>query len=177
MRHKIIIAAVVLLSFTSVALALNPDTMELTVTPGVTYSVSISSNGGYNFGTVDIGQSTMTTTGITVSNNGNTSSKWQLKCDNTANWTAAAASAADTFNLRALFNAAQPADSGFTATTDDVLSSGYTSASVTVYAGDQSAENVAASGTKTVWFRLAMPTSSATSNQQKVRVYINAVAP
>ena len=51
----------------------NPDTMTVTVTPGVSYAVFITSPEaqGYDFTTVNIGQSTVSTKAIPVQNVGN----------------------------------------------------------------------------------------------------------
>jgi hypothetical protein len=154
------------------AMAANPATMVLRVTPGVTRDVTLST-GVVDFGTLNLGTTNnIFSTSVTVTNNGNITSTFALRTSNSANWTAGAAAGADVFNLRAIFNgntAAVAANFG----AEDDLTTTSTASSATVYSnGVQSGLNVPAAGARGLWFRLNMPTSSSVATQQDIGVEI-----
>src|SRR5690348_4839099 len=101
------------------AQAVNPDTMVVSVTPGgVTYSVAITSAmlSGYQFGTVNIAATTISTAAVVVTNNGNIAEYFAMKVSNTSpdNWTPVAGTpASDQFKLMAYLSSAQPLDASF----------------------------------------------------------------
>src|SRR5205807_2268951 len=97
--------------------AQQPDTMTLSVTPGgITYSVQITSvnSSGYQFGTVNIGATTVSTAAITVANTGggNVSEYFEMKAGVSTPAHRAPQSGApgtDQFRLTGELNASQPA--------------------------------------------------------------------
>src|SRR5262249_43253012 len=92
--------------------AFQPDTMTLSVTPGnVTFSVVITSvnASGYQFGTVNIGATSISTAAIVVSNSGgsNVSEYFGMKVGNSSpdNWAPqSGAPGTDQFRLIGEFN-------------------------------------------------------------------------
>jgi len=155
-----IIAAVVLAGWVGVAQAVNPDTMVVSVTPTVTYSVSIASPmvQGYAFGNVALSFTTISTVAIVVSNNGNVSEYFSLAISNSSpgTWTPQAAAGANQFSMRAHFTGAggaQPADATFAT----ALTTGVPGAAAALYG--QASTKTNAATTNNLWLRLAMPTS------------------
>src|SRR5258708_1046572 len=98
--------------------ALNPDTITVSVTPTVTYAVPITSanSNGYQFQSVALGATTVSTSAITLTNSGNVSEYFSMAISNsTGSWTATAGAAGqDTFRMIAELSATQPgAAAGF----------------------------------------------------------------
>ena len=147
----------------------NPDTMTVSVTPSVTYGVSISSvNGsGYQFQTVALGATTVSTKAITLTNTGNVSEYFSMAISNTSgSWSAVTAGAPgqDQFRLTAELAANQPVEgSGFktgTAPGGDSLANPPVPATASgLYANGGSQSKTAAAGTSNLWLQLEMPTS------------------
>ena len=93
--------------------AATTDTMTVSVTPTVTYGVTISSPfaQGYVFGSIALGASTLSTVAITLNTTGATGPEYfGLSVSNTSgNWTAtASAPGQDTFRLGAKMGVGQP---------------------------------------------------------------------
>src|SRR6185437_4534568 len=102
--HRVLAAGLLLATLGVVrqAQAANPDAMQVSVTPNVTYAVTITSvnASGYDFGTVALNATTQSTAAITVSNSGNIGEYFSMAISNTSgNW-AAVASAPTTDNFR-----------------------------------------------------------------------------
>lgn len=157
------------------ASAVNPDTIVISVTPSVTYSVSITSPmvQGYQFGTVALGATTISTVAITVANNGNVAQYFAMAISNSSpgTWTPQAAAAADQYNMRAYFNTTQPASATFV----DNLTTSVPGAGATLYGQASTKTNAAAS--KNLWLRLAMPTSiTGAASAQTMTLTINGQA-
>lgn len=167
-------AVVLLPHFGGVAFAANPATISVTVT---IQNLSVSATGPIAFGTVVAGSQTVSTSGSTVTNNGNVVETYSLNLTNPASWTAvqAAPSAAEEYALLAIFNAAAPAATDF-GYTNDALSTTSTACTGTKFAGDQTGVSVATSGTRSLWFRFNAPTSTAVSSQQTITVTVTAAA-
>ena len=94
----------------------------VSVTPGnPTYAVSITSPevGGYDFGSVNLGASTISTLGIVVKSSGTISEYFAMSVTADGGWTPvvvdSAAPAYNKFELQGHFAAAQPLDSSFDA--------------------------------------------------------------
>jgi hypothetical protein len=161
------------LSFlTTEALAANPATLVLRVTPGVTRDVTVST-GVVAYGSLALGSTNnIFGTSVTVTNSGNVTSTFALRTSNSANWTAGAAAGADVFNLRAIFNGATAAVAANFGAEDDLTTTS-TASSATVYSnGVQTGVGVPASGARGLWFKLNMPTSSSVSTQQDIGVEV-----
>jgi len=145
------------LGLSGAAHAVNPDTMVVSVTPSVTYSVSIASPmvQGYQFGTVALGATTISTVAIVVNNNGNVSEYFSMSISNASpgTWTPAGSAGADQFSMLAHFAATQPASATFT----DALTGSVPGAAATLYG--QSSTKTNASANRNLWLKLLMPTS------------------
>ena len=132
--------------------------MQISVSPQVTYGVTISSPyaSGYNFSNVALGATTLSTLAITLNTTGATGPEFfGLSISNTSgNWTATtSAPGQDTFRMGAAM-----------ATTQPLMANTSTYLSVPPFSGagqylySQGAATAVA-GTQKVWLRLEMPTS------------------
>lgn len=166
------------------AMAALTDTVVLTVTPTGTKSVSIDL-ANFDFGPLVLGTTDNLSSSATVTNDGNIVSTWALRISaNDGTWTAATGAqspAADRYKLMALFDdpavGGAPVTGNFDTTNDVVVSAAAgagTLSSATVYSGDQTGESVTVGGTRGLWFRLDMPTSSSVSTQRSFTVEIEA---
>lgn len=157
--------------------AVNPDTMTLSVTPLVTYAVAVTSvnAGGYQFGTVALGASTVSTAAISVRNAGNISEYFALAVSNSSpdGWTPGTGGTAATnqFGLIAEFAASPPASSAFLVT--DALGTAVPGTAAALYG--QAATKTAANGAKSLWLKLNMPTglSVGTGGAQTMTLSVN----
>lgn len=164
--------AVGLLAMAGSAMAANPASLVLRVTPGVTRDVTLST-GVVTFGTLALGTTNnIFGTSVTVTNSGNVTSTFALRTTNSLNWTAGAAAGADVFNLRAIFNGATVAVAANFGAEDDLTGTS-TASSATVYSnGVQTGLGVPAAAARGLWFKLNMPTSSSVSTQQDIGVEV-----
>lgn len=166
-------AALVLALGTGTAWAGNPATISVTVT---IQNLSVSASGPIAFGTVVAATSTVSGGASTVTNDGNVTETFSLQLTNPATWTAVgAAPAAEQYALLAEFNNAAPAVGGFTYATHSLTTSSVAS-SATQFAGNQTGLSVAASGTRSLWFRFDAPTTTAVTTQQTITVTLTAAA-
>jgi hypothetical protein len=154
----------------------NPDTMTITVTPGgVTYAVAITSPEvqGYDFGTVTIGQTTISTKSISVQNFGNISEFLSLGVQDTTpavGWTNAAAPANVTYTMQGLFQAGQPLSANFAGASNNVPSAPPGTASGKFGEGTTKTLPLAS---QTLWLQLQMPTGVAENAQHTLVLSIN----
>lgn len=169
-----LLIALGLVLFAGPALAANPATISVTVT---IQNLSVSASGPIAFGTVVAGSQTVSTSGSTVTNDGNVTETYSISITNPAGWTAvqAAPSAAEEYALLAQFNAAAPTAVSFSYA-NHALSTTSTASSGTQFAGDQTGLSVATSGTRSLWFRFNAPTSTAVTSQQTITVTVTAAA-
>src|SRR5437764_348423 len=138
--------------------ALQPDTMTLSVTPGnITFSVQITSvnPSGYQFGTVNLGATTISTAAIVLNNSGggNVSEYFGMKVGNSApdGWTPqAGAPGTDQFRLIGELNATQPASASFVV--GDAVTGAFPGAAATLYG--QASTKTTLAGSKNLWVRL-----------------------
>ena len=158
---RVLIAGLVMLGvggLTRQARAATSDTMSISVSPQVTYGVTISSPfaQGYVFGSIALGASTLSTVAITLNTTGATGPEYfGLSVSNTSgNWTSTVgAPGQDTFRLGAKMAATQPLIGN---TTDFLVAPPYTGVAQGIY-NQGTATSVG--GTQKVWLRLEMPTS------------------
>jgi hypothetical protein len=181
MKMKKFLAAVGLMTglmvLAGTAMAANPATFTLRVTPGVTRDVTLSS-ALYDFGTISIGGSTITPTAVTVTNSGNVTETFALRTSNSANWAPGAAAGADVFHLSALFHSSLPVAGNFGAEDDvlNVAAPGTLADNATVYtiSGAYNGAGVNATSSRDLYFKLDMPTSTTSSAQQDINVLVAA---
>ncbi len=156
--QKVLTTGLVLLgigAFAVRAQAATTDTMTVSVSPTVTYGVTISSPyaSGYNFGNVALAATTMSTLAIVLNTTGATGPEYfGLSISNTSGgWTSTVGSPAqDQFRMSAKIAASQPLASN----TTHYLSAGpFAGAAEMLYS--QTMTPVA--GTANVWLKLEMP--------------------
>jgi hypothetical protein len=154
--------------------AANPATISVTVT---IQNLSVSATGPIAFGTVVAGSETVSGSASTVTNDGNVTETYSLSLTNPASWTAvqAAPSAAEEYALLAKFNSSAPTAASFSYA-NHALSTTSVASSGTKFAGDETGLSVAASGTRSLWFRFNAPTSTAVTTQQTITVTVTAAA-
>ena len=180
---SILIAGVLVMGLgllSKVQAAGNPDTMTISVTPSVSYAVTITSvnPSGYQFGTVALAASTISTWAIGVRNTGTIWEYFSMAVGNSSPdaWTPGAAGTAanNVFGLIGEFNATQPADASFVG--GDALTGSIPGAAAALYG--QASTKTAVNGTKNLWLKLNMPTSLSvgTGGAQTMVVSINGQA-
>lgn len=147
------------LGLTKSAQAASSDTIRVSVTPSVTYAVTITSvnASGYDFGTVALNSTTQSTAAITVTNSGNVSEYFGIAISNTSgSWTpTASAPSTDNFRMGAVLNAGtQPAVSGFS----DYLTTAIPGVAASLYGQTATTPT----NNKKLWLKLEMPQNLAT---------------
>jgi len=160
------------------AMAANPDTITLSVTPGnVAYGVSITSPmaEGYVFGTVNLGATTLSTAAIAVQNSGTISEYFSLKVSNSSpdSWTPLSADGTpdhNEFELLGRFNSTQPTSATFSAT-DDIVDGSFEDPAAAKFG--QASTKTAPSNSQNLWLKLIMPTTVSSSSQQTLTLSIN----
>jgi hypothetical protein len=160
--------------------AQQPDTMTLSVTPGgITFSVQITSvNGsGYQFGTVNIAATTVSTASITVANTGggNVSEYFGMKVSNSApdNWAPqSGAPGTDQFRLTGELVTNQPAIGTGGFPTTDAVTGSFPANAAALYG--QASTKTAVAGSKKLWLQLEMPAqlSAGTGGAQTMTLFI-----
>ena len=173
-RWIAVLAVLLSAGLSSAAYAANSATISVTVT---IQNLSVSATGPVAFGTVVAGSQTVSGSASTVSNDGNVTETFSLGLTNLSSWTAvqAAPSSAEEYALLAQFNAAAPTAGSFTYA-NHALSTGSLASSGSKFAGDQTGLSVAASGTRSLWFRFNAPTSTSMTTQQNITVTLTASA-
>lgn len=135
----------------------NPDSMTISVTPLVTYGVTISSVSinGYNFGNVALGATTQSTAAIVITNSGNASEYFSMAVSNTSgNWAAVSGvPGQDEFRLMAQLASSQPAVGSFT---DALTNLPVPGAAAALYG---QSGRTAPTDSANLWLRLEMPTT------------------
>jgi len=168
-----LLTAALVLGLASLAAAGNPATISVTVT---IQNLSVSATGPVAFGTVVAGTQSVSTSGSTLTNDGNVTETYSLSLTNPSGWTAKqAAPGVEEYALNAEFNSSAPTGASFTYASH-ALSTVSTAASGTKFAGDQNGLSVPVSGTRTLWFRFDAPSSTAVTSQQTVSVTVTASA-
>jgi hypothetical protein len=160
----------------------NPDTMQVTVTPGnITYGVQITSDSGvgYNFGSVDMGASTVSTKAIGVKNTGNISAYFSISISNSQpdGWTPINSGVPGNnqflmFSRLQTTGASQPASAAFDVNLDTA-----TASVPSVAAGRYGqASKTPPDTSKDLWLKLIMPATVTTASGQSMVLTINGQA-
>jgi hypothetical protein len=164
----------------SKAQAANPDTMSLFVTPsGFTYAVSIASPEvqGYDFTSVAINATTISTKAITVTNTGNISEYFSLAVNDITGggngWTNSTSNGNKTYVMQGLIQSAQPANATFAGATNNVPAA--VPGTAASHFG-QGTTQVAPLGTGNVWLQLLMPTGVSDTGQHTLVLSVNGQA-
>lgn len=173
----IAIAAMLMLSMGFSALANAAETANVTVkvTVAVPISVSVDTT-ELVLGTVAINGAVVSTTPITVTNNGGgLAETYSLSLSNPSGWTASgSAPGAETYVLDAAFSGSV---SGITWNeANHALSTIAVASSATKFAGDQTGLSVPNAGVRKLWFKFKAPASTAVTTEQGIAVTITAAA-
>jgi hypothetical protein len=142
-------------------------------------SVSLSTH-SYNFGTVNLANTTVSTLAVTVTNGGNTTETYSLSVATTGAQTVwgvkvATPTTLDKFVLFGLFNSVQPSSNTFLV--NDVILTTPTASTASIYKGDQSGLNTAIGSSQKLWMRLDMPLTTSTTVQQQMNLTVTASSP
>jgi len=160
------------------------QTANITVTVTVRYiSVAVSPN-SYDFGFVDAGTYTVSSSSITVTNDGNDTEDFKLQITTSPTaWTVVETDADpgnEEYKLLGLFNSSQPTSADITGDavgegTDDIIfESAQKNCDTTNFAGDQDGDDVPASGSINLWFEFGAPSSTTETGQQSIVVTVSA---
>ncbi len=163
-----------ILGAASVAHASNPATISVTVT---IQNLSVSTSGAIAFGTVVAGSQTVSGSGSTITNDGNVTETFSMSLTNPSTWIAvqAAPASAEEYALLMQFNSSAPTAVSFTYA-NHALSTASVTSSGTKFAGNQTGLSVAASGSRSAWFRFNAPVTTAVTAQQNITVTVTASA-
>lgn len=134
----------------------------------------------YDFGTVNMAATTVSTSALTVSNIGNVTETYSLSVATSGAsgiWgvNVATPTVMDRFALFGGFNATAPAATAFNNV--DVITNTPTASAANVYAQGQSGVSTAIGSTRDLWFRLDMPPTTSTTSQQQMTVTVTASTP
>ncbi len=147
------------------------------VAQGTILSVSVDSD-TYDFGTFLAAQSTITARPIVVTNTGNITQKYLLKAaTGTVNspWSLGDGRGNDVIVLNGLFNSGRPTDGNFEAVGSTIaVADAVAGTAGGNFAGDENGDSVPIGANRNVWFRLGMPLSTSTTDQQIVQFTITA---
>jgi len=140
-------------------------------------SVSISTD-TYNFGELTGNSSAVSTANITVSNDGNVTETYSIKCSSSTGWTPDSSPGIEKFTLQTAFHPSQPNNDDISWKAEDVLTESLQKCTTAVFSIDnsQNGVNVPAfqSNIKDFWLRIKTPLSTATTTQQSIKVTISA---
>jgi hypothetical protein len=142
-------------------------------------SITLSTH-SYNFGTVNMAATTVSTTAITVTNGGNATQTYSLSVATTGAQTVWGVKTAtptihDQFVMFGQFNSVQPSSSTFVI--GDVVLTSATASSASVYAGDETGLSTPIGAARHLWVRLNMPLTTSTTNQQQMNLTVTASSP
>ncbi|MFA6094006.1 MAG: hypothetical protein WC986_13790 [Elusimicrobiota bacterium] len=193
-----LLAAMLSLLGSSPALAVNPDTLTLTVSIGNTLSVRFATTGGanldaYDFGAMLLGQASVNTTAIGIDNDsGGLTESYQLSIGDTGGGlilrTDNAALSFNEYRVRGIFQAAAPSPANFA--NNDIITGSAVAATDnttgifcvdTTTPGGEDGVSVVPNGNTTpeinLWLELELAATGSISGTQTAfaTVYINAV--
>jgi hypothetical protein len=149
-------------------------TVKVTVTPSLSVSIAETE---LALGQVAAGGTSLSTTGVTVTNDGSgINETYALSLTNPAGWTASQTAAAnETYVLNAAFDADGSAITWDNA--NQALSTTAVACSATKFAGDQTGVNVPYNATRKLWFQFKAPTATTVGTEQGIAVTITAQTP
>jgi hypothetical protein len=143
-------------------------------------SISISTE-TYAFGTIECATSTVSGSTTTVTNDGNITETYSIKCSSTTKWTPQDTPGPNQFTLQSAFHSSQPANNDLIWKADDILSESLKACTTAVFSidGTEHGKNVPPfdGDIKKLWFRLQTPLSTSTTDQQTITITISAQSP
>ncbi|MBA7511636.1 hypothetical protein ES705_03632 [subsurface metagenome] len=142
-------------------------------------SVSISTD-TYNFGELNASTSAVSSANITVTNDGNVTETYSIKCSSSTKWTPNNTPGNDEFSLQAAFHPSEPDNDDIDWESDDILTESLQQCTTAAFSVDNSqnenGKNVPPfeSNIKHFWLRIKTPLSTSTTTQQAIKVTISA---
>lgn len=154
--------------------AAESDSVAVKVTILSSLSVDIS-EAELSLGSVNVGSTTVSAAGVTVTNNGSgIAETYSLSLSNPSGWTASQTAAGlETYVLNAAFDA----DGSLSwDAANQGLSTVPVACSATQFSGDQTGEAVPYNQARTLWFQFAAPTATTVTTEQGITVTVTAQA-
>lgn len=147
--------------------------VRVTVTPSLSVSITETA---LTIGSVVAGSTSVSTSGVTVINNGSgVNETYSLSLTDPAGWTASqTAAGVETYVLNAAFDADGAAITW--SNTNHALSTTPTTCTATKFAGDQTGVSVPYNATRKLWFQFKAPTATTVGTEQSIAVTITAQA-
>ena len=143
-------------------------------------SVSVESS-EYDFETMETKISSVSVTAITVTNTGNVTEIYSIKCSSTTKWTPENTPGENQFTLQSAFHPSQPENNDLIWKDDDILTESLESCTTAAFSidGTEHGKNVPPfnNNNRNYWFRLKTPLSTGTTYQQTITVTITAGSP
>jgi hypothetical protein len=171
---KKLLSAVAMTAIAGSLYAASTDSLEISMTPVVTYSVAVSTPAnGLVFGNVNLNTTYVSPTTATIINNGNVSADWKIKAAALNTWQLGAAPGLDTVRILAVLKSAIAASGEFD-TSNDLLTVSEKNMDNTQFTVDQTGNNVPASGVRLLTTRIDTPTDTSVDTEQKFRIDITA---
>ena len=168
-------AALGMFAMATPALAVNPQSLDITVSINATKSLSVNTT-TYGFGALAVNISSVSLSSITVTNDsGALIETYTLQGANGisvggTNWTLAASPGTDIYSLAAQFSTAAPDDVDAAWASDDLTTSAIVATTGGVLGNGNAAQAGAAvvpSGIRGLWFRIKTPTVVSDATQRK----------
>ncbi len=167
-------AALGMFAMATPAHAVNPQSLDITVSINATKSLAVNTT-TYNFGSMAVNISSVSLSSVTVTNDsGSLIETYTLTGANAlsvggTNWTLAASPGTDIYALAAQFSTAAPNDLDAAWAADDLTTSAIVATSTTLGNGTlaQAGTAVVPSGIRGLWFRLKTPTVVSDATQRK----------
>lgn len=171
-----LLMAMLVCSMISQAEAASSDTVAVKVTVTPSISVSITED-TLSLGLIAAGQTKLSTTGVTVTNDGSgVSETYSLSLtEPSGGWTASqTAAGVETYVLNAAFDVDGAGISWSNA--NHALSTGVTPCTESKFAGDQIGVGVLYNTTRKLWFQFMAPTVTTVNTEQSIVVTVTAQA-
>ncbi len=157
------------------------NSTSVTITPIL--SIQLSSH-SYNFGTVNLAATTVSTNSLVIINQGNVTETYSLAVTTTGPlsvWNSGNINLTASFKLRFVllgaFHPTQPSSSTFTIS--DIMTSTSTASSGTKFTinGSQTGLSVPPNAARQLWLEMDMPLSVSTTDQEQLNITVTATTP
>lgn len=161
----------VILIFSSLIFASNPASFEISCTPIVTYSVTISTPpGGLTFN-VEPGNSYVNISTVTIKNTGNVSADWTIRGIPLDTWQLGTTPGDNTIRLLGVLKSSLATFEEFEIDKDTITENERNMKSPN-YSVDQDGDNVPVNGERLLSIRVDAPTDTSVDTQQRFRIEI-----
>lgn len=164
---------VLALSISAYAASSDSVTVKVTITPALSVDIA---EANLAFGAVNIASTTLSSSAVTVTNNGSgINQAYSLSLTNPAGWAASQTTAGpETYILNAAFDSD---GAGITwAEASHALSTTPAVCTATKFSGDQAGVNVPYNAVRKLWFQFKAPTATAVTTEQNIILTVTAQA-